>query len=63
MIMESNFDRLMKKIRVAVLAVIDFQSQRVDDSFSLDEFDKMTVYKCGSRVIRIDLHTKEDMKL
>ena len=52
-------DFVLKMIEKAVNEVLSEESTRVDKYISDEKFDKITAYRCGDRVIRVDLHLKE----
>ena len=53
-------DMVLRMIAMAVKQVLDKKSKRVDQYIEGEKFDKITVYRCGSRVIRIDLHLEQE---
>jgi hypothetical protein len=53
-------DIVLRIIAMAVKQIMEKKSKRIDQYIEGEAFDKITVYRCGNRVIRIDLHLDQE---
>lgn len=56
-----TIENVFNYIRDALIEIFNHRSQKTMHDINTPDFDKVTIYQCGSRVIRIDLHTKKDI--
>ena len=53
-------DIVLRMIAMALKQIMEKKSKRIDQYIEGEAFDKITVYRCGNRVIRIDLHLESE---